>query len=360
MSGGYARIHRRLYENPVFRDFQEASVFAWMVTQAAWKPMRVRYKERIIELARGQLAMSNRDMANRIGWTEARVRRFLNRLKIDAVIDAATDAGVNVITLCKYDEYQAPIADDDAGATQQATQERRTIDAQKKEGKEKKERRDTPLPPQPNGTRLAADWNPDPAGWQYAADRGYDADQIDALAEDFREYFTGPDARQPVKRDWSRAWQRWVRKDRERGDPAARRRAGGAGRTAGGGGSRPQSVVRTILETSAEIAARQRGSAAGDDDPGRAGCWYDDAGAGGGEADVSTGPARVHRERDREDLGRDGGATAGRSRRADGGDGVSGVVIDLSPRRDRGGVSRLEEHGEMASDAGRNPAALLV
>lgn len=47
-------------------------------------------------------------MAKAFGWSEPRVRRFLNRLKADAMIDAASDAGQTVITICHYDKYQAP------------------------------------------------------------------------------------------------------------------------------------------------------------------------------------------------------------------------------------------------------------
>jgi hypothetical protein len=76
-------------------------------------------------------------MAERWRWTEPRVRRFLTLLKTDAdsdaQIDTQTDAGMTVITICKYDRYQRvsiPIdtpADTaiDAPADAEATHERR-------------------------------------------------------------------------------------------------------------------------------------------------------------------------------------------------------------------------------------------
>lgn len=133
---GYVLIHRKLWEHPAFRDFAEAAAFAWMISQAAWQESRVRYKDRAITLARGQLSISCRDASKRFGWTEAKVRRFWERLKNEAMIDALTDAGVTVITLCNYDEYQASAHTDDAPSGTPPTHRRRTADAQNKEGNE--------------------------------------------------------------------------------------------------------------------------------------------------------------------------------------------------------------------------------
>ncbi len=42
----------------------EAMAFAWMIANAQWKATRVRYKGHGISLQRGQLAISQRDMAD--------------------------------------------------------------------------------------------------------------------------------------------------------------------------------------------------------------------------------------------------------------------------------------------------------
>jgi hypothetical protein len=53
-------------------------------------------------------------MAGKWHWTESRVRRFLDLLKSEGMIGAATDAGVTVITICKYDRYQRVSLPNDA------------------------------------------------------------------------------------------------------------------------------------------------------------------------------------------------------------------------------------------------------
>jgi hypothetical protein len=66
------------------------------------------------------------------GWSESRVRRFLKRLKTDAMIDAATDAGVTVITICNYNRYQRVSLPSDAATDARsdtvATQQRRKLE----------------------------------------------------------------------------------------------------------------------------------------------------------------------------------------------------------------------------------------
>ena len=138
-STGYIRIFRNLWDHPAFRSRGEASVFAWMISAASWKPTRVRYKDRQVNLCRGQLAISTRDMASDWEWSESKVRRFLERLKNDDMIDAHSDAGVTVITICNYSEYQHSEHSTDAPSDAAPTQDRRTTDAQNKKDNKLKE-----------------------------------------------------------------------------------------------------------------------------------------------------------------------------------------------------------------------------
>lgn len=137
---GFVKIYRSILESPVFKNDEEAMAFAWLVLRASWKDTRVRYKERMISLKRGQLALSSRDFAQHWEWSEARCRRFLNRLKSDAAIDAQSDAGVTVITICNYGVYQGDGREDDAPTDAQVTQERRTTDAQNNEEKKRRKK----------------------------------------------------------------------------------------------------------------------------------------------------------------------------------------------------------------------------
>jgi hypothetical protein len=122
---GYVRTYRKVFRNPVFKNEAEALIFIWMIAQAAWKPTRVRYKGRLIELERGQLAISIRDLASRMDRGVGTIRHLLDKLKNDEMIStvgstASSTVGstvgstaVNVISICNYDIYQGTLDTDD-------------------------------------------------------------------------------------------------------------------------------------------------------------------------------------------------------------------------------------------------------
>jgi hypothetical protein len=135
---GVFAVDRGIFEHERFADepFTEREAWVWMIGEAAYRPHSRRIGKLRVELARGQLAHSTRFMAEKWKWSEASVRRFLTRLKgsppkIDAMIDAATDAGITVITINNYSAYQrvslpndaATDAPNDAAATQQRRKE---------------------------------------------------------------------------------------------------------------------------------------------------------------------------------------------------------------------------------------------
>jgi len=103
---GFVKLYRSLLGHPAFRNDAEAMAFAWMVIRASWKPARVRYKDRTINLQRGQLAMSVRDMGAAMDRDKAWVERLWKRLKAETMIETVTEAGVSVVTICNYDTFQ--------------------------------------------------------------------------------------------------------------------------------------------------------------------------------------------------------------------------------------------------------------
>lgn len=135
---GYVRIHRSLIGHPAFRNDAEAMAFAWLVARAAWKPSRVRYKERAISLGRGQLAVSVRDFANAMDRDKAWVERLLKRLKAETMVETRHETGVNVITICNYSQYQTdPVLCETPSETPSKTQARQGQDTEqeREEGK---------------------------------------------------------------------------------------------------------------------------------------------------------------------------------------------------------------------------------
>lgn len=133
---GTVNVSRDLWDDPTFKDSEmsQREAWIWMIASASWKPRLKRFGTHEISLLRGQLAASTRFMAKAWGWSEPRVRRYLDMLENRRMITRATDAGMTVITIGKYDQYQNGPRADDAGTARTPAQERRTSDANHKKG----------------------------------------------------------------------------------------------------------------------------------------------------------------------------------------------------------------------------------
>lgn len=153
---GFVQIHRSIMGHHAFRNDAEAMAFAWMIARAAWKATKVRYKNRIIPLQRGQLAISVRDMAAAMDRDKAWVDRLWKRLKKEDMVQTVGETHVTIITICNYDDYQKKSETGETAAERKVRQGRDT----EQEGEELEEEN---TPPTPSGgtkgkTKISEDW----------------------------------------------------------------------------------------------------------------------------------------------------------------------------------------------------------
>jgi hypothetical protein len=141
MSQGVFGVDRGVWDHPLFQErksFSRMQAWLWLLSEAAWKPRRVRFAGQTIAIHRGQIAHSIRFMAKAWRWEQTKVVRFLSDLKTETMIATETATGITVTTICNYDKYQIvglPYATSDA--TENATetqQDRNTSATNKKKG----------------------------------------------------------------------------------------------------------------------------------------------------------------------------------------------------------------------------------
>lgn len=83
-------------------------------------------------------------------------------------------------------------------------------------------------PASTRGTRLPADWKPDPELAQWTLEAGMSRDQARRTLEDFRDYWCEKTGKDATRKTWVGTWKRWVRKEiRDENERAARRNGGG-------------------------------------------------------------------------------------------------------------------------------------
>ena len=107
---GYVALFRRVYSNPAFRDWDEASVFIAIFAHARWRDGTVSTPHGPVALKRGECLISERDLAAHFLMHLNKVRRVLRSLVDHGMV--ALDPGSNGsrlgtrITVLNYEQYQ--------------------------------------------------------------------------------------------------------------------------------------------------------------------------------------------------------------------------------------------------------------
>lgn len=128
---GVFAMCRGWFDHPCFarEPYTEREAWAWLISEAAWKPVRIRIGSGVVAISRGQLSHSLRFMAQHWQWQHDRVRRFLQRLEKHDMIATAVVSGQTVVTICNYNKYQrVSLPSTDAIATAPATAVRQQCD----------------------------------------------------------------------------------------------------------------------------------------------------------------------------------------------------------------------------------------
>lgn len=114
MSKGFYLMYRGWMDNPVFErePFTECQAWLWLIEEAAYKPTQKRIGQYVVNLERGQVAVSYRFLSKTWGWHKSRIERFTKRLRIGTMIGTVTGTPLSVISICNYDKYQVASKDD--------------------------------------------------------------------------------------------------------------------------------------------------------------------------------------------------------------------------------------------------------
>lgn len=113
MEDGFLKLSRRFFSNEMWnaaREFSECEAWLDLLQSARFEASGEAYSELIggreISYSRGQYPAAVSFLKKRWGWkTEKKVRYFLDKLKRKGMITTDSSQGMNVIAICKYEEY---------------------------------------------------------------------------------------------------------------------------------------------------------------------------------------------------------------------------------------------------------------
>lgn len=139
---GWFAVKRGITSHPIFHKRPDrAFVWLWMLETAAYKDTRQDANGKPVEVKRGQLLTSYRQIEAATGVSVKTVRGLIDLLKAERAIGIDLGTGRMLITICNYDKYQSPKGEEGT--------DRGTARAQQGHTKETKEQdnKRTPLPP---------------------------------------------------------------------------------------------------------------------------------------------------------------------------------------------------------------------
>jgi hypothetical protein len=108
MNHGYIKLHRRLRDNPLWKDKPFTRGQAWidLLLRANHKDNEVLFRNDIVKIERGELFVTERELAGAWGWGRTRVKTFLKLLENRTMIERKINPKANHITILNYSKYQ--------------------------------------------------------------------------------------------------------------------------------------------------------------------------------------------------------------------------------------------------------------
>jgi hypothetical protein len=106
---GWIKIHRSITNHWLYSEKRVYSKLeAWydMLIAVNYSDSKTLIKGKLYEVKRGQSIMSLDSWAKRWNWDKSKVRRFLNTLQADNMIELKSDTITTQLTICNYESYQ--------------------------------------------------------------------------------------------------------------------------------------------------------------------------------------------------------------------------------------------------------------
>jgi len=103
---GWLTIDRALMSHWCSSDPNFLAVWIWLLSEANWKDKKALINSRVIEMKRGQLIYGREAFSRKCGVSISKLRKIINVLQKEGMIDQQKTNKYTIITITKYEEYQ--------------------------------------------------------------------------------------------------------------------------------------------------------------------------------------------------------------------------------------------------------------
>lgn len=109
MNKGWISIHREIQDHWLWNDkrvFSKLEAWLDILLSVNYSDKKVVIKNDVFIVKRGQSINSQITWSERWNWNRSKVRRFLELLENDNMIELKTNNITTILTVCKYSDYQ--------------------------------------------------------------------------------------------------------------------------------------------------------------------------------------------------------------------------------------------------------------
>ncbi|AUM91539.1 DnaD domain-containing protein [Clostridium botulinum] len=118
---GWVSLYRSIQDHWLWQEKPFSKGQAWLdlLLSANHQDKKIIFDSNLIEVKRGQFITSIRKLCDRWGWSNSKVKKFLDTLQLDEMIHYKSDTKKTTINIEKYELYQSSNdAKNDAKASQ--------------------------------------------------------------------------------------------------------------------------------------------------------------------------------------------------------------------------------------------------
>ena len=106
MSEGFITLHRSVQKHWIWQEPEALKFWMALLMQVNWEAKTTVFNKRLITVERGQVVFGRKVWSERLQISEMKLRRYLDMLKAEGMINQQTTSRYSLITVLNYDEYQ--------------------------------------------------------------------------------------------------------------------------------------------------------------------------------------------------------------------------------------------------------------
>ena len=106
---GWIKIYRQIKDNWIWKDkepFDKRSAWIDLVLSVNHENRKIPFENGFIEIERGQILTSIKQLANKWKWSRHKVSDFLDQLERDTMILQVRDTRKTLVSIVNYNIYQ--------------------------------------------------------------------------------------------------------------------------------------------------------------------------------------------------------------------------------------------------------------